>query len=114
MVDRERKIYLKQQEIKVGFGSTGKTTRIEDSYQVIEVDNNHVEMQLLNISDQPIGEPIVIEKEKLKSYIYCPDYFKNKKSSKELTVEKHVQLGDKHLGKKNSLVPSMNMTRLFP
>jgi hypothetical protein len=45
MVDRERKIYLKQQEIKVGFGSTGKTTRIEDSYQVIEIDNNHKEAE---------------------------------------------------------------------
>jgi len=45
MVDRERKIYLKQQEIKVGFGSAGKTTRIEDSYQVIEIDNNHKEAE---------------------------------------------------------------------
>jgi tetratricopeptide (TPR) repeat protein len=103
MGDRERKIYLKQEEIKVGFGSTGKTTRIEDFYQVIEIDNNHVEMKLLNISDQPIGEPIIIEKEKLKSYIYCPDYFKNRKSSKEVTVEKHVQMGDKHLEKKQFL-----------
>jgi hypothetical protein len=41
MVDQKGKIYLKQGEIKVGFGSTGETTRIENFYQVTEIDNNH-------------------------------------------------------------------------
>jgi tetratricopeptide (TPR) repeat protein len=94
------KIYLRQEEIKLGCGSTSKTTTTENYYQVVEVDENNVEIQLLDFSDKPIGKPSVIPKEELEGYVFCPDYFKNKKGSKELTIEKHVRFGDRHFEKK--------------
>ena len=99
----ERKIYLKQEEIKLGVGSTARVTTTEDYYQVVELDENSVEIQLLDFVDRPLGKAEVIPKEKLKEFIYCPDYFKDKKSTKELIAEKHVQSGDKHFEKKEFL-----------
>jgi tetratricopeptide (TPR) repeat protein len=99
----EKKIYLKQEEMKLGVGSTARVTTTEDYYEVVEVDENHVEIQLLDFVDKPLGKPSVIPKEKLKEYIFCPDYFKDKKSAKDLIAEKHVQMGDRHFEKKEFL-----------
>jgi tetratricopeptide (TPR) repeat protein len=99
----EKKIYLKQEEMKLGVGSTARVTTTEDYYEVIEVDENHVEIQLLDFVDKPLGKPSVIPKEKLKEFIFCPDYFKDKKSTKDLIAEKHVQMGDRHFEKKEFL-----------
>lgn len=99
----EIKIYLKQEEIKLGCGSTSRSTTIENYYQVVDVDEDYVEIQLLDFNDQPLGKASMIPKEELKDYIHCPDYFKNKKGSIELTVEKHVKSGDRHFEKKQYL-----------
>ena len=99
----EKKIYLKQEEMKLGVGSTAKVTTTEDYYQVVEVDEGNVEIQLLDFVDRPLGKPSVIPKEKLKEFIYCPDYFKDKKGTKDLIAEKHVQIGDRHLEKNEYL-----------
>jgi tetratricopeptide (TPR) repeat protein len=99
----EKKIYLKQEEMKLGVGSTARVTTTEDYYQVVEVDEGHVEIQLLDFVDRPLGKPSVIPKEKLKEFIYCPDYFKDKKGTKDLIAEKHVQIGDRHLEKNEYL-----------
>jgi tetratricopeptide (TPR) repeat protein len=99
----EKKIYLKQEEMKLGVGSTARVTTTEDYYEVVEVDENHVEIQLLDFVDKPLGKPSVIPKEKLKEFIFCPDYFKDKKSAKDLIAEKHVQMGDRHFEKKEFL-----------
>jgi tetratricopeptide (TPR) repeat protein len=99
----ERKIYLKQEEMKLGVGSTARVTTTEDYYEVVEVDEDNVEIQLLDFVDHPLGKPSVIPKEKLKEFIYCPDYFKDKKGTKELIAEKHVQIGDRHFEKKEFL-----------
>lgn len=96
----DRNIYLRREEIKLGCGSTAKTTLIENYYQVVEMDENLVKIQILDFNDQPIGKAEVMDKEKLKDFIYCPDYFKSKKSPKELSIEKHVQSGDKHFESK--------------
>jgi tetratricopeptide (TPR) repeat protein len=96
----ERRIYLRQEEIKLGCGSTAREVTVENYYQVVEVDEDHVKIHLLDINDQPIGKALVITIEELKGYICCPDYFKNKKNPIELMVEKHVQSGDRHFGKK--------------
>jgi tetratricopeptide (TPR) repeat protein len=96
----EKRIYLKQEEIKLGVGSTAKATIIENYYQVVEKDEDHVEIQLLDFRDKLLGEPSVVPKEKLKDYIYCPDYFESKKSLKEVLIEKHVRSGDEHFQKK--------------
>jgi tetratricopeptide (TPR) repeat protein len=99
----EKKIYLKQEEMKLGVGSTARVTTTEDYYQVVEVDEGHVEIQLLDFVDRPLGKPSVIPKERLEEFIYCPDYFKDKKGTKELIAEKHVQIGDRHFEKKEYL-----------
>ncbi len=103
MGGQERKIYMQQEEFKVGFGSTGKKTRVEHYYQAIEIDDNKVEMRMLDINDQPFGEALVIPKEQLQKYIHCPDYFTKKKSPKELLAEKHIQAGDEYFEKKKFL-----------
>lgn len=92
----EKKIYLKQEEIKLGCGSTAKNAAVDNYYQVIEVDEGHVEIQLLDFSDQPVGKGSLISKNDLGKYIHCPDYFKNKKKPGELLIEKHIQSGDRH------------------
>lgn len=99
----ERKIYLKQEEIKLGVGSTAKVTTIENYYEMTELDNEQVKLHLLDYTDQPIGKPTVIPREKLQEYVYCPDYFKNKKTPKEVATEKHVKSGDSHFEKKEYL-----------
>jgi len=96
----EGKIYLKQEEIKLGCGSTAKSTVADNYYQVIEVDEDHVEIHLLDFSDQPVGKGSIIHKGRLKEYIPCPDYFKNKKKPGELLIEKHIQSGDQHFEKR--------------
>ncbi len=96
MPNPERKIYLKHETIKVGFGSTGKITRLENYFEVTEVGEDRVKLFLLDIEDQPIGQPMVIPKEKLKEYIYCPDYFQHKKKPSNLVADMHVQRGDEH------------------
>jgi tetratricopeptide (TPR) repeat protein len=104
MPESERKIYLKQEEIRIGFGSTGKTTRLQNYYQAVEIDAQSVQLRLLDIQDQPMGKPEVIDKETLsKEYIYCPDYLKNKKNPKDLKAQEHVRQGDEHLQKKELL-----------
>jgi len=99
----ERMIYLKQERIKVGVGSTAKAQMVEDYYEVVEIDPNHVEVRLLDIDDHPVGKASIITREELKDYIYCPDYFNKERKSqglKELIVEKRVQLGDRYFGAK--------------
>jgi tetratricopeptide (TPR) repeat protein len=100
----EKKIYLKQEKLKVGFGSTAKATAFENYYQVVEVDDNQVEIQMLDFNNRPFGKPSLMPKENLKDYIFCPDFFKSKdNSSQELNVEKHVQSGDKHFQRREYL-----------
>jgi tetratricopeptide (TPR) repeat protein len=99
----ERRVYLKQESIRVGVGSTAKTQTVEDYYEVVEIDDNRVEALLLDIEDQPVGRPSIMTKEELKDYVYCPDYFNKGKETqdlKELIVEKRIQLGDKYFGEK--------------
>ena len=56
-MDRNKKIYLKQETIRLGFGSTSRNTVIENYFQVEEaVEGNMVSIRLLNINDQPFGE----------------------------------------------------------
>ncbi len=95
----EKQIYLKREEIKLGCGSTAKSTVVENYYQVTEIDRDHVEICLLDCFDQPLGKGTVIPKEKLNEFIPCPDYLKNKKSPKEQLIEKHLQSGDQHYKK---------------
>ena len=96
----ERKIYLKQEALKFGVGSTAKEAITDNYYEVVEVDEDQVSIQLLDFNDQPLGKASILPREKLKEFIFCPDYFKDKKGSKELTIEKHVKSGDKHFEKK--------------
>jgi tetratricopeptide (TPR) repeat protein len=97
-MDRNKKIYLKQESIRLGFGSTSRDTVIENYFQVEEaIEENMVSIRLLNISDQPFGEPTLITREELKQdYTPCPDYFTNKKDPKVQLAEKHVELGEVH------------------
>lgn len=94
-----------QEEFKVGFGLTGKVTRVENYYEAVEVGEEQVKMFLLDIQDQRMGRPTVIPKERLNDYIYCPDYFKGKKGedSSHLRAEKHVQMANQHLAKSKLL-----------
>jgi tetratricopeptide (TPR) repeat protein len=97
MGNQGKEIYMQLEEFKVGFGSTGKRTRVEQYYQAVEIDDNKVEMRQLDISDQPFGEPIIISKEDLQKYTHCPDYFKRKKGPKDLVAEQHIQAGKQYL-----------------
>jgi len=94
------KIYLKQEEIKLGCGSTAKSTKVDNYFQAIEVDEEHVEIRLLDCFDQPVGKGSVIHKDELKDFSPCPDYFKTKKNSKEFLIEKHIHSGDRHMAQK--------------
>ncbi len=99
----ERKVYLKQESIKLGVGSTAKAQIVEDYYEVVEIDPTRVEVRLLDIDDRPMGKASIMSKDELKDYIYCPDYFNKERRSqglKELIVEKRVQLGDRYFGAK--------------
>jgi tetratricopeptide (TPR) repeat protein len=95
---QERPIYLKRETIKLGFGSTSRATVIENYFQVEEAaEENMFSLRLLNISDQPFGESLLVSREELEQeYTPCPDYFKNKKDPKILLAEKHVELGETH------------------
>jgi tetratricopeptide (TPR) repeat protein len=102
MAAESKKIVLKQETIKLGFGATARTTVLENYYQVDELeDQGRVTLRLLNINDQPFGEAEVITCEDLEQeYIACPDYFQNKKSPQKVIVEKHVQSGEEHFEKR--------------
>jgi tetratricopeptide (TPR) repeat protein len=97
-MNQHRHIYLKQETIRLGFGSTSRDTVIENYFQLEETPEEEVvSLRLLNINDQPFGEAILISREELEQdYTPCPDYFKNKKDPKVQLAEKHVELGDEH------------------
>jgi len=97
-MDQNKRIYLKRETIRLGFGSTSRDTVIDNYFQVEEaLEENKVSLRLLNISDQPFGEPTLITREELEQdYTPCPDYFKNKKDPKAQLAEKHVALGEDH------------------
>ena len=97
-MDQDKRIYLKQETIRLGFGSTSRDTVIENYFQVDEaVEENRISLRLLNISDQPFGEPTLLTREELEQdYTPCPDYFNNKKDPKAQLAEKHVELGEEH------------------
>ena len=97
-MDQNRRIYLKQETIRLGFGSTSRDTVIENYFQVEEApEEDMYSLRLLNISDQPFGEATLISRKELEQgYTPCPDYFKNKKDPKAQLAEKHVELGDEH------------------
>ena len=97
-MDQKREICLKQETIRLGFGSTSRDTVIENYFQVdAAVEENMVSIRMLNISDQPFGEATLISREELElEYTPCPDYFKNKKDPKAQLAEKHVELGEDH------------------
>jgi tetratricopeptide (TPR) repeat protein len=97
---KEKKIYLKSESVKLGAGSTAKPVIIENYYQGTETDGGKVELRLLDIQDQPFGQPILVTPDELKEYVYCEDYFEKKKDHKTLRADKHVQLGDTHLEKR--------------
>jgi tetratricopeptide (TPR) repeat protein len=94
----QKRIYLKQETLRLGFGSTSRDTIIENYFQVEEAaEESMVSIRLLNISDQPFGEAELITREELdREYTSCPDYFKNKKDPKAQLAEKHVELGEGH------------------
>jgi tetratricopeptide (TPR) repeat protein len=98
--EKTPKIYCKEEKITVGFGCTQKVVVIKNYYQMIDKDEDHIECQLLNSFDEPMGFNVVIEREKLKEYTYCPDYFENKKTGKEIMMEHHIEKGDKHFAEK--------------
>jgi len=93
-------IYLKQEEIKLGCGSTAKNVVVDNYYQVTEVDEDHVQIHLLDFSDRPVGKGSIITRKELGEYIPCPHYFENKKTPKEEIVERHVRTGDHHFSKR--------------
>ncbi|RPH86542.1 MAG: tetratricopeptide repeat protein, partial [Desulfobacteraceae bacterium] len=97
-MNQDKRIYLKQETIRLGFGSTSRDTVIENYFQVdLAAQENIVSIRLLNISDQPFGEPTLITREELEqNYTPCPDYFQNKKDPKAQLAEKHVELGEEH------------------
>lgn len=96
----ERKIYLKQEALKLGVGSTAREATTDNYYEVVEVDEDQVSIQLLDFNDQPLGKASILPRKKLKELVFCPGYFKDKKGSKELAIEKHVKSGDKHFEKR--------------
>jgi tetratricopeptide (TPR) repeat protein len=95
---QDKLIYLKQEIIRLGFGSTSRDTVIENYFQVEEaLGDNMVSIRLLNISDQPFGEATLISREELeRDYTPCHDYFKNKKDPKAQLGAKYVELGEDH------------------
>ncbi len=97
-MEQNRRIFLKQEIIRLGFGSTSRDTTIENYFQVEEADEeNMVSIRMLNISDQPFGEATLITREELdQDYTPCPEYFKNKKDPKAQLAEKYVELGEEH------------------
>ncbi|MBI5582932.1 MAG: tetratricopeptide repeat protein [Deltaproteobacteria bacterium] len=97
-----KQVVLRQETIKLGFGSTARTTVIENYYEVDETEEQgRVALRLLNINDQPFGAPEMITRERLEEeYVACPDYFRNKKSPQEAAIEKHVFNGEAHFEKK--------------
>jgi tetratricopeptide (TPR) repeat protein len=97
-----KRIVLKQETIKLGFGATARTTVIDNYYQVDETgDQDRVALRLLNINDQPFGEAELISLERLdQEYTACPDYFQKKKSGPEVIVERHVRCGEEHFEKR--------------
>lgn len=96
----EAKVYLKREEIQLGCSATAKQTVVENYYQVIEVDENHVQICLLDYLDQPVGKWVVLPKCELEKFSPCPDYFKNKKTPERQLIEKHIQSGDQHFEKR--------------
>ncbi len=92
----EAKIYLKQEEIRLGCGSTARHAIVENYYQVMDVDADHVRVWLLDFSDKPVGKGDILPRSELAGYVFCPDYFKNRKKPKEQLIEKHIQSGDQH------------------
>lgn len=99
---QEGKIYLKQETIKLGFGSTARTTTIENYYQVDETQEpGRVRLRLLDIDDRPLAGGEIIDQEELeKEYVACPDYLKNKRNPRQVRAEEHVKNGEKHLEKR--------------
>ena len=73
------------------------------------MEENMVSIRLLNISDQPFGEPTLITREELEQdYTPCPDYFKNKKDPKVQLAEKHVEFGRRAFATGNFSAPNGN------
>ncbi|MCU0578439.1 MAG: tetratricopeptide repeat protein [Desulfobacterota bacterium] len=97
-----RRIVLKQETIRLGFGATARTTVIENYYQVGETgEGGQVALRLLDINDEPFGPPEVMSRERLEQeYIACPDYLSRQKNCQEVLVEKHVRNGEAHYEKR--------------
>jgi tetratricopeptide (TPR) repeat protein len=96
---KERKIYLRQEPIRVGVGSTAKPLVVENYYEVMDIDEDTVAVVMIDLADRPFGEPETMARDKLKGFVHCPDYFQKKKDPKAAKVEKHVQIADRHLEK---------------
>jgi tetratricopeptide (TPR) repeat protein len=96
---KERKIYLRQEPIRVGVGSTAKPLVVENYYEVMDVDEKTVAVVMIDLADRPFGQPETMARDKLTGFIYCPDYFQKKKDPKTAKAEKHVQIADRHLEK---------------
>lgn len=101
MADTER-IVLKRETIKLGFGSTARTTTVENYYQVDEAkDPSKVNLRLLDINDQPLAVGEIIDREELeKEYIPCPDFRQKKNDPQQAQAERHIENGERHLEKK--------------
>ena len=97
-MENVKKIVLKQETIQLGFGSTARTTVLDNYYQVEETeDRDQVSLRLLNINDEPFGKAEVISRDQLdQEYTPCPDYFQNKQDPNALVVDKYVANGEKH------------------
>jgi predicted double-glycine peptidase len=60
----DREIYLKQQKVSPGCGSTANATVIEDDDQGVKLDEGCVEIQMLDMDDKPFWGASVISRAK--------------------------------------------------
>ncbi|MBU2550052.1 MAG: tetratricopeptide repeat protein [Proteobacteria bacterium] len=94
-------VYLESISAHIGTGGTAKSQTIENFYQATSVGEDMIQVQLLDMNDQPLAlkETVSIE-EFERRFKYQPDYLKKKQTAGNPRVEKSIAQAEAHLRRK--------------
>ncbi|MBW2091882.1 MAG: tetratricopeptide repeat protein [Deltaproteobacteria bacterium] len=97
----KRGVYLKTKKISLGTGSTARDQELNNYYLTDTIDENTVRLRPLDINGEPLDFVEKVEIAEFKrDFTFQPQYYENRKSLKEIKVDRVIAQAQEYYEKK--------------
>lgn len=94
-------VYQESVKGKVGTGDTSRDSVLTSLWLATPLDGSAVQMELLDIDEQPSGYKEVVDQEEFgKRFVHLPDHQPNTTTPKQRQAEQRAARGERHLAQK--------------